>query len=131
MWWLDSKPFMVFHQSMARLMSLRYIFRNHKWLSLETTPLSNLKCTTCSSKLLLIKWKKIPDLFVGMPSSMNDAWILQISNLYDKDMDGDLFRMVQGEKKFKLYILGDKGYLLVPWVMVCHKQVSNACHVIL
>jgi hypothetical protein len=34
-----------------------------------------------------------------MPSLMNDAWILQISNLYDKARDGDLFRMVQGEKK--------------------------------
>lgn len=66
-----------------------------------------------------------------MPSSMNDTWILQISNLYDKAMDGDLFRMVHGEKKFELYILGDKGYPLLPWVMVRHKQVSNACHIIL
>jgi hypothetical protein len=66
-----------------------------------------------------------------MPSLMNDAWILQISNLYDKARDGDLFWMVQGEKKIKLYILGDKGYLLLPWVMVRHKQVGNACHIIL
>jgi hypothetical protein len=58
MWWLDSKPFVIFHQSMARLMSLRYIFRNHKWLSLEITLLSNLTFTTCSSKLLLILQKK-------------------------------------------------------------------------
>jgi hypothetical protein len=51
-----------------------------------------------------------------MPSSTNNACILQISSLYDKAMNGDLFQMVQGEKKFKPYILGDKGYPLLPWV---------------
>lgn len=54
MQWLDSKPSVVFHRSTVLLLSLIYIFINHKWLLLESTPLSNLKLTTCSSKLLLI-----------------------------------------------------------------------------
>jgi hypothetical protein len=54
MWWLDSKSFVVVHWSMVLLLSLIYIFINHKWLLMETTPFSNLKLTTCSSKLLLI-----------------------------------------------------------------------------
>jgi hypothetical protein len=54
MWWLDSKTVVVFHWPMVLLLSFIYIFINHKWFLLETTPFSNLKLTTCSSKLLLI-----------------------------------------------------------------------------
>ncbi len=46
-------------------------------------------------------------------------------------MNGDLFRMVQGEEEIKPYILGDKGYLLLPWLMVLLKQFDNVCHIVL
>ncbi len=35
--------------------------------------------------------KKIQDIFVGMLGSMNNTQILQISNLYQRAMHGDLF----------------------------------------
>jgi hypothetical protein len=42
--------------------------------------------------------KKIGDIFVGMLRSMNNTQILQISNLYQRAMHGDLFQKNRGEK---------------------------------
>jgi hypothetical protein len=44
-------------------MSFKYVLKNRKWLSLNITSLSNLKLTTCSSKLLLII-KRIFEMFL-------------------------------------------------------------------
>jgi len=46
-------------------------------------------------------------------------------------VSGDLFQMVQGEEGIKLHILGDKGYPLLPWLMVLLKQFGNVCHIVL
>ncbi len=46
-------------------------------------------------------------------------------------MNGDLFRMIQGEEGIKPYILGNKGYLLLPGLMVLFKQFANVCHIVL
>jgi hypothetical protein len=39
--------------------------------------------------------------------------------------------MIQGEEGIKPYILGNKGYLLLPWLMVLFKQFANVCHIVL
>ncbi len=61
--------------------------------------------------------KKIGDIFVGMLRSMNNTQILQISNLYQRAMHGDLFQKNRGEKNIWPYIYGDKGYPLLPWLI--------------
>jgi hypothetical protein len=64
--------------------------------------------------------KKFIDIFVGMSRSMNDIHILQISNLHQKTTNGNLVQINQGESGIKPYIIVDKGYLLLPWVMILH-----------
>jgi hypothetical protein len=66
-----------------------------------------------------------------MPGSMNDVHILRISSLYQKVVYGDMFQLTRGEENIKLYILGEKGYLLLPWLMIPHKQIANVHHIIL
>lgn len=69
--------------------------------------------------------KKFIDIFVGMPDSMNDGHILKISSLYQRIMYGNMFQLNWGEENIKLYILGDKVYPLLPWLMIPHKQIAN------
>jgi len=52
---------------------------------------------------------------------MNDACILQISSLHQKAMNGNLVQIDQGESGIKPYIKVDKGYPLLPWLMILHK----------
>jgi hypothetical protein len=56
-----------------------------------------------------------------MTSLMNDACILQVSNLYCKVMNGELLELHQGQ--IKPYLFGDKRYSLRSWLMIIHKQV--------
>ncbi len=65
--------------------------------------------------------KKFIDIFVGMSRSMNDARILQISSLHQKATNGNLVRIDQGESGIKPYIKVNKGYPLLPWLMILHK----------
>ncbi len=64
--------------------------------------------------------KKFTDIFVGLPNSMNDGHILRISSLYQRIVYGNMFQLNRGEENIKLYILGDKGYPLLPWLMIIH-----------
>jgi len=41
-----------------------------------------------------------------------------------------LFIIELGQKGIKLYVLGDKGYPLLPWFMVSHKQIG-VCQIML
>jgi hypothetical protein len=42
-----------------------------------------------------------------------------------------MFQLNQGEKNIKPYILGDKSYPLLTWLMIPHKQVANVHHIVL
>lgn len=74
--------------------------------------------------------KKIMNVFIGMHGSMNDVQILCISNLYQNAINGNLFQLNHGKKVSNHYI-GIKGYPLMPWLMILHKQITNAWHMIL
>lgn len=74
--------------------------------------------------------KKFRIIFVGMSRSINDAYILCISSLHHKATHQNLFEMDHGEYNIKPYIIGDKIYPLLPWLMIPHKQ-RNVWHIIL
>jgi len=52
---------------------------------------------------------------------MSDARVLQISSLHWKAINGNLLQIDQGENGIKLYIIGDKGYPLLSWLMAPFK----------
>jgi hypothetical protein len=68
--------------------------------------------------------KRFIDLFVGMPGSTNDMRTLRRSGLYMNvihcrilnDEDGIVY------EGFSPYLLGDKGYPLLKWLMVPYKD---------
>jgi hypothetical protein len=61
---------------------------------------------------------------------MNDAQILCISSLHQRATYGNLFHLEHGEIDIRSYITGDKGYPLLPWLMVYCKQ-GNVHHTML
>jgi len=63
-----------------------------------------------------------------MSSSMNDVGILHISTLYQNANHGDLFRLNHGAQNIEFDLIWDKGYLLLPSLMISHKQVGNPYH---
>jgi hypothetical protein len=64
-----------------------------------------------------------------MSRSMNDACIFCTSSLHQKATHQNLFEMDHGEYDIKPYIIGDKRYPLLPWLMILHKQI-NVQHII-
>jgi hypothetical protein len=69
--------------------------------------------------------KRFLDLYIGMPCSTNDARFLQRSSFCHLPMFENLFDAHHGIDGFSLYLLGDSGYFLLPWLMVHHKNVRN------
>jgi hypothetical protein len=66
--------------------------------------------------------KQFRDVFVGLSRSMNDFRILHLSNLYSKVTFDGFFDHEHGSQDgINPYILGDKGYPLLPWFMIPHK----------
>lgn len=66
-------------------------------------------------------WKWFWDIFAGILDSSNDARVLQHSSLYHQAYDGNIFVVNCEQEGIKPYILGDKGYPLLPWLMVPHQ----------
>ena len=67
--------------------------------------------------------KRFLDLFVGLPRSVNDSRVLRQSGLFRKATDG---RIVEGpavsQDGFTPYLLGDKGYPLLSWLMTPYRE---------
>jgi hypothetical protein len=59
-----------------------------------------------------------------MPNLMNDAKVLHLFLVYQKATLGDLFHQQNLHHGIKSYIIGEKGYPLLPWLMVPHKQTG-------
>ncbi len=70
------------------------------------------------------------DVFVGIPWSMNDTQVLHLFLIYQKVKWGNLFNEHDAHEGIKFYVIGDKGYTLMPWLMVLHKQ-TRIWHTIL
>jgi hypothetical protein len=79
----------------------------------------------------IVDLKKFHDTFVGMLGSMNDAWIFQFSSLYHKVMNGELFHFNYGLEDVKPYLIRDKGYYFLPWLMIPCTQLANYHHIVL
>jgi hypothetical protein len=57
--------------------------------------------------------KKFIDLFVGLPSSVNNSRVLIWSSLYRHAQYQGLFHHNRNVSAFPPYLLGDKGYPLI------------------
>ena len=69
--------------------------------------------------------KRFLDLFLEMPGSTNDSWMLHRSCLYNKGMHGTLWDSGVSFEGFAPYLLGDSGYPLLPWLLVPHRGQGN------
>jgi hypothetical protein len=67
--------------------------------------------------------KNFWDLYVGIPSFVNDAQILRMFYLYHRTIEQNVFTIELGQEGVKPYILGGKDYPLLSWLMVPHKQI--------
>jgi hypothetical protein len=62
-------------------------------------------------------------VFVGLPGSMNDSWVLKKSGLYQRVVNGGLLSgHLHHTGNIAPYILGDKGYPLLPWLLTPFKD---------
>ncbi len=68
--------------------------------------------------------KRFLDVFVGMSSSINNAKMLWLSSVYKKATQGYLFNENILHEGIRPYIIDDKGYLFLPWLMVLHQQMG-------
>ncbi len=70
------------------------------------------------------------NVFIGMLGFMNDSHILWLSSLHLKATYGGLFNFgLHGSQDIiHSYILGGKGYSLLLWFMIPHKQTTNVKH---
>jgi hypothetical protein len=68
--------------------------------------------------------KRFIDLFFGMPGSTNDSCTLRGSGLYSNVQQRRILNDINGvqHEGFSPYLLGNKGYPLLSWLMVPHKD---------
>jgi hypothetical protein len=60
---------------------------------------------------------------VSLPRNINDFLIPWKSNLYKQAQHRKFFKFVRGSQEgFTPYLFGDKGYSLLPWIMILHKE---------
>ncbi len=73
--------------------------------------------------------KKLLDVCVGFLSSVNNVRVMHRSTLYCHVQYHNLFDPIKGVEGISPYFLGDKGYLLINWIMTLFKKDGH--HLIL
>ncbi len=66
--------------------------------------------------------KQIIDICVGLPGNTNDYKVLHMFALYKHVQNQGLFDPRKGVNGFPSYLLGDKGYPLITWIMTPFKK---------
>jgi hypothetical protein len=67
--------------------------------------------------------KRFTNVFVGLPGSVNDSRILKKSGLYRRVVNGGLLsKELYHMAYIPPYLLGDKGYPLLPWLLIPFKD---------
>jgi len=66
--------------------------------------------------------KKNIDICVGLLGNINDYRVLHMFALYKHAQNQGLFDPRKGVDGFSLYLLGDKGYTLITWIMTPFKK---------
>jgi hypothetical protein len=80
---------------------------------------------TMQCQAVVDKSKKFIDLSVGMPSSTNDSRQLRRSMLYVKATTTTLFSPADAHEGFVPYLVGDKGYPLLPWLITPYRELPG------
>jgi hypothetical protein len=65
------------------------------------------------------------DICVGLLSNVNDGIVLRMFALYRCVQFHGLFDLKKGVNDFPPYLLGDKAYPLVNWIMMPFKEEGN------
>ena len=67
--------------------------------------------------------KRILDLFVGLPGIVNDSRVLRRFGLFRKATYGQIVQgLAISQDGFTPYLLGAKGYHLLPWLMTPYRE---------
>jgi hypothetical protein len=66
--------------------------------------------------------KLFTDLFVGFFKSVNDSRFLRKFGLYVNAQQQGLFNADKSQDGFAPYLLGNKGYPLLSWLMMLHRD---------
>lgn len=91
-----------------------------------------LKAHNLQFQVVVDRDKHFCDVFVGLPSSMNDFKIVWLSNFYQEVTYNGLFNLeLRCQDGICPCILGDKGYFMLPCMIIPHKQSSNIQHTVL
>lgn len=69
--------------------------------------------------------RKFIDLSVGMPGSTNDARQLRRSMLYHRATTTALFNPSEAVEGFVPYLVGDKGYPILPWLITPYRDLGG------
>ena len=77
---------------------------------------------TIQCQAVVDRKKRFIDVFVGMPGSTNDSRQLRQSMLYHRATSTNLFDRVDAVDGFVPYLIGDKGYPLLPWLITPYRE---------
>lgn len=83
---------------------------------------------TIQCQAVVDKHKRFLDVVVGMPGSTNDSRVLRRSALFTLASTSNLFDVEYAHEGFTPYLLGDKGYPLLPWLMTPYRELPDGVH---